>query len=302
MAAVDASLDRTLERLNRVLERTTAENSMLGVFPAMYRSVTAAVRNAVRAGGFFDDDARLEELTVVFAGRYLDAYELYRSGQRPTAAWDLAFSIAASPHRRMILQHLLLGMNAHINLDLGIAAWRVGGKRLPVVYGDFIRVNEVLFHILDQLQGGLDTVSPHISWLDRLGGPWDEHLMRLGIRTSRNLAWSFAVRLSETSSQSDEIAERDGETAWLGHLISRRWSPLHLLGWAIARAESRSVADVVAALTVTDIDLDTVARRADAEAQARVNEGTSLRAALAERHRYNPFLAGGFSGRRVVRR
>jgi hypothetical protein len=168
---MDASLDHTLARLDSVLETTTAENSMLGVFPAMYRSVTAAVRRAVRAGGFLDDDARLEELTIVFAERYLDAFELHRSGEKPTTAWHLAFSIAESRHRRMILQHLLLGMNAHINLDLGVATWRVAGSRLPEVYADFIRVNEVLFHILDRLQDGLDSVSPHISWPDRFGGP-----------------------------------------------------------------------------------------------------------------------------------
>jgi len=280
---MDTSLDQTLVRLDAVLDEATADNSMLAVFPAMYRSVTFAVREAVRVGGFFEDDVRLEELTVVFAGRYLEAYDLHRSGEEPTAAWQLAFSIAESRHRRMILQHLLLGMNAHINLDLGLATWRVGGSRLPAVYADFIRVNEILFHILDQLQGGLDTVSPRISWLDRLGGQWDERLMRLGIRTARDLAWNFAVRLSETSSQSGEIAERDDDTTWLGKLIARRWSPVHLIGSLIAGAESRSVADIVTAMSVTDIDLDTVARNAYSATQSSPAEGTSLRAAVATR-------------------
>jgi len=100
---MDTSIDHTLDRLDRVLDAARAENSMLGVFPAMYRSVTAAIRDAVRAGGFFDDDARLEELTVVFAGLYLDAYDQRRRGEEPAAAWQLAFSIAESPHRRMIM-------------------------------------------------------------------------------------------------------------------------------------------------------------------------------------------------------
>jgi len=282
---MDTSLDRTIERLDRVLGTATVENSMLGVFPAMYRSVTAAVRQALRTGGFFDDDARLEELTVVFAGRYLEAYELHRGGEEPAAAWKLAFSIAESRHRRMLLQHLLLGMNAHINLDLGLATWRVGGDRLPVVYSDFIKVNEILFHIVDRLQGGLDSVSPRISWLDRLGGPWDERLMRLGIRSARDLAWNFAVRLSETSAHLAAIEERDEDTVWLGRLIARRWSPMHFFGSWIAGAETRSVADVVAALTVTSVDLDTVARNATTATRAVHTDGTSLRTAVGNSRR-----------------
>lgn len=278
---MDTSLDHTLERLDRVLEAAVAENSMLGVFPAMYRSVTVAVRQAVRAGGFFDDDDRLEELTIVFASHYLDAYECHRAGDDTPEAWRLAFTVAESPHRHMILQHLLLGMNAHINLDLGQAAWRIGGGELPAIYADFIRVNEILFHILDRLQEGLDAVSPRISWLDRLGGPWDERLMKVGIRTARDLAWNFAVRLSETSSPAAEIAERDDDTTWLGKMIARRWSPIHLLGFVIAGAEARSVGDIVSALAVPDIDFTTVAQRADAAVRTRPAAGTSLRAVVA---------------------
>lgn len=61
------SLDHTLRELDRVLEFTRAGSSPLGIFPAMYRSVTAAVREAIRSGGFFDDDSLVEHLTVVFA-------------------------------------------------------------------------------------------------------------------------------------------------------------------------------------------------------------------------------------------
>jgi len=282
---MDTSLDGTLDRLDRLLERATADNSMLAVFPAMYRSVTAAVRDAVRAGGFFADDARLEELMVVFAGLYLDAHDLHRAGERSPAAWQLAFSAAESARRRMILQHLLLGMNAHINLDLGLATWRVGGESLPAVYEDFIKVNEILFDVLDGLQEGLDTVSPRISLLDRLGGPWDERLMRMGIRTARDLAWNFATRLSESELPDDQVEERDRDTAWLGGLIARRWSPVHVIGCVIARAESRSVAEIVDALSVRDVDLDVVAARADVAVRATPVDGTSLRAAVARKGR-----------------
>jgi hypothetical protein len=259
---MDASLDDTIDRLDRILAVAAAEESRLAVFPAMYRSVTTAIRDAVRTGGFFDDDARLEELTVVFAGLYLDAWEQYRRGDDPASAWRLAFDVAESRKHRMILQHLLLGMNAHINLDLGVATSRVARGGLPAVYADFIRVNEILFAILDDLQAGLGAVSPRMSLIDRIGGRWDESLARIGIRTARDLAWHFAEHLADEPNREEAIRRRDEETAWLGRVIARRWSPIHAMGVVVARAETARTDEVIDALTVTGVDLVAVERRA----------------------------------------
>jgi hypothetical protein len=65
----------------------------------------------------------MERLDVVFANRYLVAFEQSQNNQAPTRSWQLTFETS----RRwwpIVLQHLLLGMNAHINLDLGIVAAR----------------------------------------------------------------------------------------------------------------------------------------------------------------------------------
>jgi hypothetical protein len=285
---MDTSLDDTIERLDRVLAEAAVGESRLAVFPAMYRSVTMAIRDAVRTGGFFDDDARLEELTVVFAGLYLDAWEQHRGGGEPPASWKLAFDVAASHKRRMILQHLLLGMNAHINLDLGVATTRVVGDRLPTAYADFIRVNEILFAILDQLQAGLGAVSPRMSLLDRIGGRWDESFMRIGIRTARDLAWHFAEHLADDTAPEEAIRNRDEETVWLGRLIARRWSPVHAVGIVVARAETAPMAEIVDALTVTGVDLDAVERRAADERRRRPVADAPLRAMVARSRRRPP--------------
>jgi hypothetical protein len=285
---MDGSLDDTIARLDEVVAEAVATESRLAVFPAMYRSVTTAVRDAVRAGGFFDDDARLEELSVVFAGYYLDAWDQRRSGDEPAAPWKLAFDAAESPHPRMVLQHLLLGMNAHINRDLGLATSDVAGERLAAAYGDFIRVNEILFDILDRLQAGLGQVSPRMSWLDRLGGPWDESVMRIGIRTARDLAWHFAEHLVDHGSPSETIREREADAVWLGRLIARRWSPVHVVGVMIARAETAPMREVVEALTIGDVDLGVIERRAADEHRRRPAADGSLRSAAVPLRRIAP--------------
>jgi Family of unknown function (DUF5995) len=69
----------------------------------------------------FDSPERMARLGVNFANRYLAAYEGYRSGGAGTQSWKFAMD-AAQEWWPIVLQHLLLAMNAHINLDLGIAA------------------------------------------------------------------------------------------------------------------------------------------------------------------------------------
>jgi hypothetical protein len=113
-------IDIVLARLDDVIEEAREGASRAGYFAAMYRKVTVAVRDAVVAGRFADGD-RMARLDRVFAERYLDAYDQWRTGAVPTIAWQVAFD-ATRRWRPIIVQQLLAGMNAHINLDLGVAA------------------------------------------------------------------------------------------------------------------------------------------------------------------------------------
>src|SRR5690606_40032742 len=81
------SLEATMLRLDRIVEAACVERSHVGVFPAMYRSVTAAVLDAIRTGGFFDNDELVEHLTVVFADLYFQAYDEHRGGQPAAGCW-----------------------------------------------------------------------------------------------------------------------------------------------------------------------------------------------------------------------
>ena len=71
----------------------------------------------------FDDGERMERLDVIFANFYIDAFEQYQNNQVITRSWKFAFE-TSERWWPIVLQHLLLGMNAHINLDLGVAAAR----------------------------------------------------------------------------------------------------------------------------------------------------------------------------------
>jgi hypothetical protein len=274
-------LDGVIEQLDAVVAGAVARGSRTAIFPAMYRSVTDSVRTAICHGGLFADEARLQRLTVTFAGLYIDAERAWRRGGEVPRCWRLAFEVAEGPGRRMILEDLLLGMNAHINYDLGIATTRVAGGRLPEVYGDFLLVNEILFAKLDGLQARLGEVSPRLALLDRLGGPWDESVMRMSIRTARDLAWRFADRLVETADPVGEMEERDGEATAIGRLIARRWSPVHIFGTFVAAAETEDLGAIVEVFGGVEVDLDAAAGRASTEAARPPQADRPLRKAVA---------------------
>jgi len=251
-------LDITLEQLDVIIAAAHSHHSPIGIFPAMYRSVTAEIRDAVH-GGFFANNTTMEHLAVVFADRYLDALALWTKGERPTRSWMVAFEAATDGRRRMIVQHLLAGMNAHINLDLGIVAAQVSGDDPDHVYADFLRVNQILFQKLNGLQDMLGTVSGRMAWIDRLGGRLDERLMTLAIKDARDDAWDLAQNLVAEPEHTDRlIEERDMKTAELGATIVGGAMPVRVVSRFVARSEPTDVRDVIEAFAQSSIDLDEV--------------------------------------------
>ncbi len=99
-----------------------AQGSRLGYFAALYKRMTMAVRDAIR-GGVFADAARMEALDIAFATRYLETRRQYFAGELHGQSWLQAYE-SATTDRYTILQHLLIGINPHIMIDLGVAAAR----------------------------------------------------------------------------------------------------------------------------------------------------------------------------------
>jgi len=114
------TIDEVIEQLDEIIARSHSENGRLGYFATLYRNVTVEVKRGI-AQGRFENGPRMERLDVTFANRYLTALGCYLRGEQASKCWVTAFK-AATEWPPIVLQHLLLGMNAHINLDLGAAA------------------------------------------------------------------------------------------------------------------------------------------------------------------------------------
>lgn len=244
------TIDEVIAQLDDIIARSIRDESRLGYFAALYRKVTAKVKEGI-AQGRFEDGPRMERLDVTFANRYLEAMDQYRRGLQTTRCWRVSFKAAAA-WRPIILQDLLLGMNAHINFDLGIAAAEIApGDKLPSLQHDFNEINNILAALVEQVESEINEVSPWINFLDHIDPKADRAIVNFSMDKARACAWDLATKLAPLSpSEWKPILDlRDFEMTALADLV---WHPVGLifkLGLLLIRSrESSDVARVISVL------------------------------------------------------
>lgn len=244
------SLAEVLAQLDHIIDWSWKENSRLGYFPYMYRHVTKAVAIGIEQGRF-EDGPRMEQLDVVFANLYFRALANYRSGNPLPECWRLAFDV--SSHRRvMLVQHLFLGMNAHIRHDLAIAAALVAKPgEIESLKSDFMEINSILAELIDQTQRIINRVSPSFWVVDILGMRYDEKLAAMMLRQARNEAWELAIQLTaagdpnspEILKTADQLATQQGKK-----LLHPSLWPLKMASTLAFGLERKSISKVLKCL------------------------------------------------------
>ena len=244
------SIDEVVDDLTRIVVWARDNRSRIGYFAAMYRKVTLAIGEAIEAGDF-ENAERMSRLDVVFAQRYIDACAEFTAGVRPTDSWQIA--LAATRRRQpIIIQNLVTGMNAHINLDLGIAAASVApGAEFAGLERDFETINDVLGRLVEGFADDIAEVSPWIGLLDRIGGRTDNALVNFSIQVARVEAWKLAGQLAPLSKSEWKpiVAARDKWTAGFGDFLLHPGWLLSIGLFAIRIRESSDVLRVIDVLS-----------------------------------------------------
>jgi hypothetical protein len=244
------TIDDVIGALDAIVDRAWNERSRIGYFAALYQRVTRSVQDGVAAGRF-QNGPLLERLDVVFANRYLDALRLFQSAQRPSRSWVVAFEAAGNP-LPLVLQQLLAGMNAHINLDLGIAAAETApGDQLPALESDFNEINAVLAEQVGTVQQEIAEVSPMIALLEKLGLRTETRIINFSLQKARDLAWVTAQMLASAAPGARDARIRllDLEVELLGQAVVHPAPPVGVELAPIRAAESndiRRILDVLA--------------------------------------------------------
>jgi len=236
------TIDDVIEVLDSIIEECLTAESTLGYFAVLYQKVTVKVKEGIAAGSF-ENGPRMEKLDIIFAKRYIDAYLAWKQNEAVTSSWEKAFLLAENK-KLLVTQHLLLGMNAHINLDLGIAAVEVSGKnQIEELENDFNKINESLASLVDEVQKGLSSIWPFLRKLLKLSGKIDNYLVDFSMKIARDGAWKFATELAafEIIHRPEQLKMRDRKVAAKSTIITSPGKGVQFLLWLIRLTESSSV-------------------------------------------------------------
>ena len=246
MAIPAQNIDEVLLELDKIIDQSVADNNHLGIFAYVYRRTTAQVKQAIIEKQF-EDNERMEKMDVAFANLYLKAYRDFHQNNECAASWQTAFNAGKSS--ATILQHIMLGMNAHINLDLGVAAATFApGLRMDTLETDFMKVNQILKGLVNEMQERVARVSRLMRVLDWMGKNTDELMINFSMQKAREQAWNFACYLAkqDPAEQHAVIVKKDGRISAFGQLLIKPpgiW--LKLAVQVIALFETKDVKTII---------------------------------------------------------
>lgn len=208
--------DQLLTRMLQQADTWENQGDKRFIFLRCYYLMTSNMVKAIR-GERFSDCNWVEKLLTRFAEYYFNALNLYDlDPARAPAIWKHAHDASRSLPLN-VLQHLLLGINAHINYDLVLALYdglheewpSLSGTQRSLREADHHQVNRIIGETIDAVQDSvIETQSALMAVLDLLMGPVDEWLLSRLITTWRTEVWLTTLNLLEAFSAEDREAIR----------------------------------------------------------------------------------------------
>ena len=182
-----------ISQIEKIILESINANKRGGYFASLYYKVTTRIKEGLQKNEF-EDPARMEKMIVLFANRYFAAIDGLKNGSTISASWQEAFN-GGKKFSPIVLQHLLLSMNAHINLDLGIvAAENAGNQNIQNIRRDFDNINTIIGSLVFEVINELNKVSPLLSLFGLHAGN-ESILIQFSITNARDGAWSFSESL-----------------------------------------------------------------------------------------------------------
>ena len=216
-----ADQQTVIDRMQALIEQWEQVSDRRAEFLQCYRLMTSSMLVAIDAGEFHDA-TWVAALLHHFAEYYFVALEDYqhKSAGIP-AAWQFAFD-KATQDDVLILQNLLLGINAHINYDLVLALvdmlepeWEgLTPERRQLRYEDHHHVNDIIGRTVDSVQDQVvDPALPAMGLVDALLGPVDEWIASRTIAHWREAVWNAAIQMLESGDDEErQMLRREVES------------------------------------------------------------------------------------------
>lgn len=193
------TIEEVVEKLDEIIAWSIANKSPIGYFACTYRIMTLAVLEGVQ-NNKFEDGKRMITLDLAFADRYFGALNNYQNKKKCTNAWFTAFEVSKNKDL-LVMQHILLGINAHINLDLGVSAASIMPyRKITPLKNDFNKINQVIASINQEVQDSLSKICYPIELVDEISESQDNVVLDFAISKARQTSWASAFILSNAVS------------------------------------------------------------------------------------------------------
>jgi hypothetical protein len=197
-----ASIEDVVTGLSRLEETLYARKDRRAVFASAYLSMTQEVGRRVGQQQY-NDPQWVARYAIAFANLYRRALLAFVRGELAAvpAPWLTSFQTSQSG-ANLLVQDLLLGVNAHINNDLAIALDEVSiDPGRDARREDHFAVNEAIRGATDAVQDRVGRLyAPVFGLLDRFLGNYDEHTASFSVEKARLNAWVSAVSLVSAAS------------------------------------------------------------------------------------------------------
>lgn len=206
----------TQKKLSTLVQKWQAAHDRRVIFAHTYYLMTTNMLSALKGEQFHDPDW-VTRLLDRFAVYYFDALDKYeKAPHNSPSIWRVAFEVAENPEA-FVVQHLLLGVNAHINFDLSSSLIDVmreewssldaGKKRQR--YEDHTRVNKIIATTFDDAQElVIARYSPSLDRLMQASWAFDELMVSSLINAWREQAWQQAAEYLDAKSWEARHAAR----------------------------------------------------------------------------------------------
>lgn len=240
------SINEVIAHLDTIIDWSKQHQSRIGYFATLYRRMTVAVQQGI-ANKSFEDAERMERLDVNFANRYLQAWDAYVNKKPCSSAWCAAFD-ACSNNSHIVLQHLLLGINTHINLDLGIAAAETcPGDTIYSLQKDFEKINTVIASLTEAVQDTLCKVWFPLRAVLLLADKRQEPVLNFSFTSARKASWANALALSVASGTAKDnyINMMDRTVAEIANRISHPGLALRFLLQPVLEMEDKNIGSTI---------------------------------------------------------
>jgi hypothetical protein len=187
-----------IQKMTQLAQAWETQNDQRAIFLRCYSMMTDNMMDAVQAKRF-QDNAWVEKLLHHFADYYFNALACFDCGDQVPPVWQAVHQRAQGPLH--VMQHLLLGINAHINYDLVLSIYDMLKEEWPhlddqtrtIRQEDHRLVNVIIGETIDKVQDEvIEKHDPRMDWLDQFLGRIDEKLLSLLISRWRAEVWDKA--------------------------------------------------------------------------------------------------------------